>query len=311
MFREKAATFAMVKHGMTVIKKAIQFLNSGQIPVMEVDQPLFALAKLVQWKHPDQFGEQNFVVSFGQLHIEAALLGVIGDLLEGSGWTNVLVNAEIATTGTAASFLTGSHITRTRHAHQVTLLGLYQLRKKAFLNTNGSHDDANFQTWMKSRGIESGMFYYWNFILELQTFLLIFVRSIRTKNFDLNVAIPDKLCFLFFALDKPNYARWLPVHIQSMRTLPVSIQSEFQKGNFTVSKSVRKFSAIAIDQTHEQTNKFVKSDGGVVGITENLEDGSFQVLKWQDYFQSLKTKSLVKRLLGDLMSLTAIIMKRT
>ena len=50
LFYEKAATTAMIKHGMTVQQKATQFLNPGQIPVTAFDAPLFALAKMVQWK---------------------------------------------------------------------------------------------------------------------------------------------------------------------------------------------------------------------------------------------------------------------
>ena len=103
----------MIKHGMDVLKKAIKFLNPAQIPVMAVDQPLFALAKMVQWKWPDTHGEDKYVVMFGGLHLEMALWSTLGDLLEGSGWTNALVEAEIASSGVAESFLKTSHLTRT------------------------------------------------------------------------------------------------------------------------------------------------------------------------------------------------------
>ena len=52
----------MIKHGMDVQKWAIQYLNPGQIPVTTFDQPLFALAKLVQWKWPESHGEAKHVV---------------------------------------------------------------------------------------------------------------------------------------------------------------------------------------------------------------------------------------------------------
>ena len=47
-----------------------------------------------------------------------------------------------------------------------------------------------------------------------------------------------------------------------MKSLPTSVQDEFQKGNFTITKSNRKFSSIAVDQAHEQTNKQLKGAGG-------------------------------------------------
>ena len=90
VFYEKAATAAMVKHGMNVQQIATQFLNTGQIPVTAFDAPLFALAKLVQWKWPDTHGEDKHVVMMGGLHIEMAMWNTFGDYLEGSGWTTAL-----------------------------------------------------------------------------------------------------------------------------------------------------------------------------------------------------------------------------
>ncbi len=40
-------------------------------------------------------------------------------------------------------------------------------------------------------------------------------------------------------------------------------------GKFTVKKTKRAFSAIAIDHAHEQNNAYVKGDGGAVGLTED------------------------------------------
>lgn len=114
LFYEKAATPSMIKHGMNVLKQAITFLNPSQIPVIALDQPLFALAKMVQWKWPQTHGEDKYVVMFGGLHLELALWNTLGDLLDSSGWTTALVEAEIASSGVADSFLKSSHLTRTR-----------------------------------------------------------------------------------------------------------------------------------------------------------------------------------------------------
>ena len=45
---------------------------------------------------------------------------------------------------------------------------------------------------------------------------------------------------------------------------------QFQQGKFAVSKTSKPFSAIPIDQAHEQNNALVKGEGGAVGSTENL-----------------------------------------
>ena len=66
----------MIKHSMNIVQAAIQNLNPGQVPVLTADQPLFALAKQIQWTWPNQFGESLFVIMFGGLHIEMAILKV-------------------------------------------------------------------------------------------------------------------------------------------------------------------------------------------------------------------------------------------
>ena len=57
-----------------------------------------------------------------------------------------------------------------------------------------------------------------------------------------------------------------------MVTLPdlhPSIKSEFDRGNFTVSKSKHPFSAIAINHAHEQCKKVIKDDGEAISLTKN------------------------------------------
>lgn len=76
----------------------------------------------------------------------------------------------------------------------------------------------------------------------------------------------------FFTLDQTHYARWLTVHLRDLLNLGAthpSINEEFLTGNFTVNKTNRNFSAISIDQVHEQLNSLVKGDGGAIGLTES------------------------------------------
>ena len=70
----------MIKHNVDVVKSAFEHLNNReQIPVLTFDQPLFALAKQIQWKWPEKYGNEKLVVMFGGLHIEMAALKTIGD----------------------------------------------------------------------------------------------------------------------------------------------------------------------------------------------------------------------------------------
>ena len=57
IFYEKASTMAMQKHSMVVVKKAIEFVNPGQVPVIEGDCPLYAQQKKCLWAYPNEVGE--------------------------------------------------------------------------------------------------------------------------------------------------------------------------------------------------------------------------------------------------------------
>ena len=71
----------MIKHSMDVVKAAVDYLNPGQVLVLAADQPLFALAKQIQWTWPATYGEDQFVIMFGGLHIEMAILRVSAVLI--------------------------------------------------------------------------------------------------------------------------------------------------------------------------------------------------------------------------------------
>ena len=55
----------------------------------------------------------------GGLHTEMALWKTMGDLLEGSGWTEALTEGEVVSSGVVKSFLKATHLTRTRHGHSM------------------------------------------------------------------------------------------------------------------------------------------------------------------------------------------------
>ncbi|KAL9976731.1 hypothetical protein ACROYT_G014058 [Oculina patagonica] len=101
-------------------------------------------------------GEAKFVVMLGVLHLEMALCNTLGDLLEVTGLTTAITEADIATYGVADSFLKASHRARTRHFHQVTLLSLHNLKNKAFLHLAGENAvTSSMQSWEDKMGKRS------------------------------------------------------------------------------------------------------------------------------------------------------------
>lgn len=64
-FLIKHKSAAMICHSLNIVKKCVDHLNKGQIPVVAMDQPLFAMAKQMQWNFLDKYGEKQFITMFG------------------------------------------------------------------------------------------------------------------------------------------------------------------------------------------------------------------------------------------------------
>ena len=245
----------MMKHSVDVITNITECLNTGQIPVVVADQPLYAELKYLQWALPDRYGDGKLVVLMGGLHIEMSLWNCIGDILENSGWTTVLVEAEVSSPGGGSLLLKSHHLTKTRAAHEVTLLALHKLKMDAYTDSCTS---LTFSEWKQQMNEKSATFAYWNLIMQLQAKVFSFVRAQRSMDFSLYVQTLDELAYLYFSLNHQNYARWLSVHIADLKVIPEAIYEEFMMGNFVTNKTKKRFSAMAYDQRHEQNNKILK-----------------------------------------------------
>ena len=49
----------MLRHSMDVVQHAVHLLNPEQVSVLTLDQPLFTIAKQIQWNRPDVYGEEK------------------------------------------------------------------------------------------------------------------------------------------------------------------------------------------------------------------------------------------------------------
>lgn len=73
----------------------------------------------------------------------------------------------------------------------------------------------------------------------------------------------------FFLFDHNNYALWLSVHVKDLEELAdvtPDIHNQFLAGKFVIHETGNPFSAITVNQAHEQLNAIVKRDGGAMGL---------------------------------------------
>ena len=112
-----------------------------------------------------------------------------------------------------------SHLTRTRWAYQVTAASLYVLMSKGYeeyrAKVDGNEQAKSFQEWNEEMPRKCPQFLYWAGVLDFQLCCLQLVRSFRKANFSMYVKAINQLLPWFFALDHPNYAKWLSVHYRA------------------------------------------------------------------------------------------------
>ncbi len=130
IFLESASSPVTVAHVLKLSAAITHYLNPGQIPVLETDQPLYTAAKKLQWKFPgERFGEGKMFITLGGLHIEKILWAMSGEWHDSSGVTTALTNSGVVTSGTAQSILLCHNITRTRY-YIYHLTQMYVLHKE-------------------------------------------------------------------------------------------------------------------------------------------------------------------------------------
>ena len=140
-----------------------------------------------------------------------------------------------------------------RHAHQVTLLALHHLNQEVFVTF--VRDGKSFVEWEDSMRKRSPTFSFWDMVMKHKTLVLMLVQAHRERDFALFVNVLEQLTPLFFALDQTNYARWVPIHIKDMKSLPEFMKREFQEyHHWVLSKTGKIFSSMPLDQANEPAN---------------------------------------------------------
>ena len=152
---------------MNIIAQAIQCINPGQIPVIAFDQPLYAIAKKLQWYYPHQYGTGKFVIMMGALHIEMSTLSALGAWLDDSGWTIALSNANVTTPGNQ-SLISVHDVAKTKYCHQVTACTLNSLMQEAYDHFREEKENISFGEWKSDMEERSPQFQFWSLTLKIE-----------------------------------------------------------------------------------------------------------------------------------------------
>ena len=278
------------------LKRMMEILGQKH-SVITFDLAIYKVAKEVVWSNPEMF--KFTVVRLGGFHIILNFLGALGNMLQTSGAIGVITEAGVFSETTVKHVFSGGDYKKGIRCHKLLYEAL--MRKKLvalkdWLTANNAADplcnidlsDEYSVNELKAGAEaitkllheldatvsdESALFKFWSIYLKAVTALLALIRAERSGDWELY--LESLICMLpvFYAYDRINYSRWLPVYIADMINLEDTakeVYDEFKAGRFSVNRTGKSFAAVPTDQVLEQTlNKDSKGSGGLKGISNN------------------------------------------
>ena len=277
--------------------------------VITFDLAIYMKAKEIQWRLVEEF--KDTVIRMGGFHIILNYLAVIGKMFYNSGLEDLLIESDVYASGTASHLLKGKQYNRGIRAHKLVSEAFFRLQWSEFLSwlnkpnqvpANGEIIEAKIDNLTKavtlgeaitesldelieameplakqfeSFKVEgrkgSNMFALWDEYLEMVSLMRSFIRAERTGDWTLHLNATAGMMPYFFAMDRMNYARWLPVYLSDMSSLSEThpeVYEEFMNGNHAVSRSKQAFAQVWTDMALEQSISLdSKRKGGIIGIS--------------------------------------------
>ena len=285
-----------------------EYIGLDKVAVV-MDQALYAKATEVAWKQQQRF--EKVILMMGNFHVICNMLSIIGKLFRDAGLRDLAVESGVIAEGSIDKVLDGRQYNRGVRLHKLTYEAMMRLVWRSFLEwleTDHSadlphldetlrvvmdlHGDVSSTTLDSSMTNESchrilhllrcyldvlrhergSLATFWMMYVDMAEILLGLIRADREGDWYLHLASIRNMLPWCFALDKTNYARYLPLYYAQMTRLAETcpdLHDHFINGGFSVQLGKENpFGKIAIDQTVEETvNRDTQTAGGTKGFS--------------------------------------------
>lgn len=226
------------------------------------------------------------IVMLGNFHLELAYFGALGTYLAESGIEYLLTEAGVLAEGSLAGFMKGKFYNRCTRLHQVlaavmeqSLLSRYietledadrslvndvvsdsdtsvehcqLLADNAALNDLQEKYERFFQDVIA--GKHGGTAAYWAiYVYLINRVYRDLQRAVRTNDVDRYIQILPEVIDVFFALNRPNYARWGSLFLNKLQNMDPKAREILEAGGMSIRRTKKSYSRCAVDLTLEQT----------------------------------------------------------
>lgn len=266
------------------------------------------------WNYPNKYNKH--IVLIGTFHIVCAYMKMLAKKMKGSGFSDILIESGLMSSGSMVSVLSGKGYSRAMNCHKSLLEGLERLLMTKFLDSEENEvvgrvkqqilihktkPNCDLKSLVADEDVRSLMSKYnqyrrevkggiigvtaklWLLYMDHVWLILSLLHAVKTNNYLEYAYCMTLLPDLFFAFGGQNYARYLTYFGVFLANIDHSHPGALQlikNGVFSVARSFVPGSRSATDKTIEETfMKHSKSRGGSGGA------GMVGILHNQDAYQ--------------------------
>ena len=252
--------------------------------------------KLV-WNYPDKFS--NVLVHLGDFHFMKEIFNVVGTMIDGSGFDDIIFQANLCSSESLASVINGSHYNRCWRVDEPFAEALERLLMERFIDykqlaipetviafTESIQVKDNDETVVNDQGIQAFHRQYLEFrerrrvgdfgrtaqfwvalYLDIIEVLHMIHNAVQINDFDLRMIAWEKMLPFFFAMNKTNYSRYGSYYLRMLESIELQYpgcKEILLSAGLSVQAQDHYPNRTAIDQRVEQSiNRNAKTAGGI------------------------------------------------
>ena len=241
----------------------------------------------ITWNNPERY--QNHIILIGTFHLACAFMKMIGKKMDGSGLSDVLLEAGLIGSGSLQGVLSGKHYERAVHCHKVLAEALERLLFRQYRESQSDELPQEVQqslhdivTTGSSNAIESALgndaiqdylnayltyreeckrgflgktAQLWLSYMDLVRLLLALIYAVKNNDFTLYAYCIHAMNPLFFSFNGQNYARYLSYFSMMLCNIETSHPGAtdlLKQGAISVARSFIPGNRADVDKTMEE-----------------------------------------------------------
>jgi len=258
----------------------------------------------ITWNNPERY--EHHIILIGTFHLTCAFMRMLGKKMDGSGFSDILLEAGLIGTGSIQGVLSGKHYERALHCHKVLAEALKQLLFLQYKDSQGvvlsqecqmilndvvaTGSPAAIESAVKNvalrayldnflayreecrRGSLGKTAQFWLSYMDHVRLILALNHAVKHNNFPLYVHCVHEMAPMFFSFNGQNYARYLSYFSMLLCNIETSHPGAtdlLKQGAISVARSFIPDNCSDVDKTMEETfMRHAKSRGSSgCGIT--------------------------------------------